>query len=163
MISLIFARDKNNLIGNKNSLPWHIPDDLKHFKAITMGNDVVMGRKTYESIGKPLPNRKNWVLTGKKSSESFNLNFINDYKIILEQNNIFPEKEFFIIGGAEIYKLFLPHANKMYVTEIDDFFGGDTYFPDYNHYEWNLTSKKHHKLLTKDDIFEFYFCEYIRK
>jgi dihydrofolate reductase len=163
MISLIFARDKNNLIGHKDKLPWHIPDDLKHFKAITYGSDVVMGSKTYFSIGKPLPNRQNWVLTKGNYSNTSSVHFINDYKIILKMTEENPQKEIFIIGGSEIYKLFLPHAQKMYITEIDDFFFGDIYFPEYDYSEWKLLSKKHQKLLTKDDIVEFYFCEYVRK
>ena len=131
MINLIAAVGKNFELGLGNKLIWNIPEDLQYFKELTTGKTVVMGRKTYESIGKALPNRENIVLSTKKILMD-NVIVINNYKDIL---NI--KKDIFIIGGESIYKLFLSYADNIYLTEIDDEKDADSYFPvfDKNLYE----------------------------
>ena len=123
MINLIAAVGKNLELGLNNKLIWNIPEDLQYFKKLTTGKTVVMGRKTYESIGRPLPNRNNIVLTRKESNIE-GVNTVKNYEEIL---NV--EEEIFIIGGESIYELFLPYADNIYLTEIDDVHEADSYFP----------------------------------
>lgn len=131
MINLIAAVGKNFELGLNNKLIWNISEDLQYFKEVTTGKTVVMGRKTYESIGRALPNRKNIVLSSKKVLID-NVIVINDYKDVLNT-----EEDVFIIGGESIYKLFLSYADNIYLTEIDDEKDADSYFPvfDKNLYE----------------------------
>lgn len=127
MINIIAAVGKNLELGKDNNLTWNIPEDLKYFKKVTFGKTVVMGRKTYESIGGSLPGRTNIVLS-KQSIDLDNTLVIRDYHDILNM-----DKDIFIIGGESIYKLFLPFADKLYLTEIEDeCFDADTYFPTFN-------------------------------
>jgi dihydrofolate reductase len=125
MLSIIVAMDLNGLIGCKNNLPWHIPEDLKYFKEITKGKTVVMGRKTYESIGRPLPNRENIILTRDKNYFIDNCSVVHNKEEINHFN-----KEVFIIGGSEIFDLFLKDVDRFYITHIDFVFDGDVYFPN---------------------------------
>lgn len=132
MISLIVAMDKNRLIGDGNSLPWHIPKDLKYFKEITDGNIVVMGRKTYESIKKPLKNRVNLILS---KDEEFNpkwgLKLSNIESVISFANYCRKKfnKKTFIIGGAQVYNQFYSLCDRLYITYINKTYRGDTLFP----------------------------------
>jgi dihydrofolate reductase len=135
MITLIAAIDQNNLIGNKNQIPWKLPEDLKFFKQVTTGKNVVMGRKTYESIGKPLPNRNNYIITNDHSYKTHSAYVIHSIETILFLSQI-KKQEFYIIGGSQIYKLFLPHADYMILTHIHSTYQGDTYFPRYEEKEW---------------------------
>ncbi|MBQ6546537.1 MAG: dihydrofolate reductase [Bacilli bacterium] len=123
MINIIAAVGKNLELGLNNKLIWNIPEDLKYFKDVTTGKTVVMGRKTYESIGRPLPNRNNIVLT-RKDIAIEGVNIVKNYEEILNL-----EDETFIIGGESIYELFLPYADNLYLTEIDDSHEADSYFP----------------------------------
>ena len=123
MINIIAAVGKNLELGLNNKLIWNIPEDLKYFKDVTTGKTVVMGRKTYESIGRPLPNRNNIVLT-RKDIVIEGVNIVKNYEEILNL-----EDETFIIGGESIYELFLPYADNLYLTEIDDSHEADSYFP----------------------------------
>jgi dihydrofolate reductase len=139
MLSFIVAMDKNRLIGKNNQLPWHLPEDLKFFKRVTMGHPIVMGRKTHESIGRILPGRENIVITRQQDyickgcTMFYSVDaFINYSK---EQND-----EIFVIGGAEIFKETFPYADRLYITFINEEFEGDTYFPNFNEEEWNLVS-----------------------
>ena len=139
MISFIVAMDKNRLIGKNNQLPWHLPEDLKFFKRVTMGHPIVMGRKTHESIGRILPGRENIVITRQQDYKCkgctmfYSIDaFVNYCK---EQND-----EIFVIGGAEIFKDTFPYADRLYITFINEEFEGDTYFPNFNVEEWNLVS-----------------------
>jgi dihydrofolate reductase len=127
MITLIAACSENRVIGKDGTLIWHIPEDLKRFKKLTLGNPIVMGRKTYESIGKPLPGRTNIILSRDKSLRidgCLVYNKISDILEIFEKNNIF------VIGGGEIYKQFLDKADRIELTLIHKNFDGDTYFPE---------------------------------
>lgn len=136
MLNIIVAVDKNNLIGNGYKLPWHLPNDLDYFKKTTLGNVIVMGRKTYESIGRELPGRTSIVLTNDvKLIEKNNKLFTNDIESIIKLSF---EKEVFIIGGKEIYQLFLEFTDRVFITEIDHEFEGDTYLPKINFEEWVL-------------------------
>lgn len=129
-INIIVAMDKNGLIGKDGSLPWHIPSDLQFFKTATLGRTVVMGRKTRESLGRPLPNRTNIVLSRDSSIT------VQD---ILNLKN---KEDLFIIGGSQIYKEFLPHADNLIITTIEDEFEGDTWFPEYNKDEFKLVDNR---------------------
>ncbi len=135
-ISIIVAVSENNVIGCNNKLLWHIPGDLKRFKAITMGHPIVIGRKTFESIGRPLPGRNNVVISrqGGYKPEGCTV-----YSSIHEAiSNLAGEKEIFIIGGGEIYQQALPLANKIYLTKIHKSFYGDTFFPEFPIQEWKV-------------------------
>lgn len=130
MISLIFAIDKNNLIGKGNDLPWHYPEDLKYFKTITSGKTVLMGEATFDSIfsriGKPLPNRNNIVATLDLNFKRDGVTIINDLIKFLKEEH---DEEIFVIGGKQIYTLSLPYADRLYITHIDKEYEGDVYFP----------------------------------
>lgn len=132
MLTIIVAHDKNLLIGNDNKLPWHIPEDLKHFKRMTKNKKVVMGRKTFESIisylGKPLPDRETIVLTRDEDFSYDGVTVENDYKEIIKKSKF---SDFIIAGGTEIYKLFIDHSDFIIATEVDKEFTGDSYFPEY--------------------------------
>src|SRR5690625_494478 len=116
MISLLVAMDQNHVIGYKNDLPWHLPKDLKFFKEKTTGNTIIMGRKTFESIGRALPNRKNVVLTRSTIDFPDGVEVINHIEQIDEWNNKHPDHEFFVIGGGNLFKQVLPKADRMYIT-----------------------------------------------
>ncbi len=159
-LTIIVAFAKNQVIGKNNQLIWHLPHDLKRFKALTTGHPIIMGRKTYESIGKPLPNRKNIVLTHDKNwkekgvivfhSKEAVLNYIKDYE------------NAFVIGGAEIYKLFLNDADFLEITYVNANIEGDTFFPNINYEKWNLINQFKHE---KDDqhAFSYKFATFQRK
>ena len=153
MISLIVAKSENNVIGNKGRIPWHIPNDLKRFKELTTNNIVIMGRKTFESLPekyRPLPNRINIILSKDKSYKpKCCMVFDNIKKALKKAGN---DKEIFIIGGGEIYKEGLKYANKVYITEVDGDFEGDTYFPKLNKF-W--------KLIDEDKKEGFSFLTYV--
>lgn len=129
MIYMIAALSQNNQIGLNNQMPWHLPEDLHYFKTVTTGHTVIMGRKTFESIGHPLPNRKNIVLTQNPNFAPDEVQVIHNIKEALKLCQELPEV--FIIGGGEIYKAFMPYATKLYLTLIPKVIIGDTTFPDY--------------------------------
>ena len=127
-LSLIVAMSQNRVIGKDNRLPWHLSEDLQHFKQITMGHPIVMGRKTFESIGKPLPGRENIVLTRDKNFTTMGVTVLHDVEKFLLWSKA-QTQEVFVIGGAEIFKQVLPHAQKIYLTSIEKDFDGDAFFP----------------------------------
>ncbi|MDQ0162784.1 dihydrofolate reductase [Bacillus alveayuensis] len=140
MISFIFAMDRNRLIGQNNQLPWHLPADLKYFKNMTMGHKIVMGRKTFESIGRPLPGRENIVLSTNRHFHPEGCQVFYSMDEFLTFANKHQEEEIFVIGGANIFEKLLPYADRLYITEIDEQFTGDTYFPPFNLEEWKKIS-----------------------
>ena len=142
-IAIITALDQNNLIGRGNGLPWpRIKADMQHFKHTTLGFPIVMGRKTFESIGaQPLPMRANIILTRDKNFSHPDCEIINNHQEILNRKQKNDEK-IFIIGGASIYQQFLPHAQELYLTQIAGSFTGDTYFPEIAWPEWRLREEK---------------------
>ena len=141
-ISIIAALGKNRVIGNENALIWKLPNDMKRFKEMTTGKPVIMGRKTFESIKKPLPNRINIVLTNDKSYKAKGCIVVHSIKDALKAAK--DSKEVMIIGGAKIYSQFLNLADKMYLTIIDADFEGDACFPEYDEREWKITSREEH-------------------
>lgn len=136
MISLIVAHDKNYVMGYENGMPWHLPGDLKYFKEMTMGKPIIMGRKTFESIGRPLPGRRNIVITRNTAYEAEGIEVVGSLEAALEMAKDAPE--IMIIGGAQIFELAMPLADRLYITLINHEFKGDTYFPQYE--GWHRTS-----------------------
>jgi dihydrofolate reductase len=141
-LSLIVAHANKRVIGHNNTLPWHLPEDLKRFRALTMGHHIIMGRKTYESLGRLLPGRTTVIVTRNK-----------DYKVegALIAHNLQAalvlaagDAEPFVIGGAELYKDGLKLANKLYITEVHAEFTGDAFLPEIDLSHWNLSEKKDH-------------------
>ena len=143
IISLIAAIGKNNVIGVDNKLPWKLSADLKRFRTITSGKPVIMGRKTFESIGGPLPNRKNIIITRDKNYKADGCVVVHSAEEALHAAG--ENGEVMIIGGAEIYRQLLPKADKMYLTVIDGEFDGDAYFPEYSKDEWKEISIEEHE------------------
>jgi len=127
MLYHIVAMSKNNVIGKDNKLPWHFSCDLKNFKKITMGSTVIMGRKTYASIGRPLPGRQNYVLSRSANSDTDNPKYYNNLEQAVKES---PTEKTFIIGGAEIYKETLKDVDGIYLTLIDDEYEGDAFYPN---------------------------------
>ncbi|BAU27309.1 dihydrofolate reductase [Aneurinibacillus soli] len=141
MITIVAAMDENRVIGYQNQLPWHMPADLAHFKKVTMGHVIVMGRKTYESIGKPLPGRTNVVLTRRIDYEAPGCTILHDVDSVLAK---FARQDVDIIGGAEIIQLFWPYIDRLELTFIHHTFSGDVHFPSWNRTEWNEFSRHSH-------------------
>ena len=153
MINIIVAMDKNRVIGKNNQLPWHISDELKNFKKFTTGNTILMGRKTFESIGRPLPNRNNVVIsTSLQPTEGIDV-CKNIEEGITKAKSY--EKDIFIIGGAQIYKQMLPLVEKMYISYIKKEYDGDVFFPEFDENEWQIESRQ--------DFPEFELVIYVRK
>jgi dihydrofolate reductase len=138
-ISFIFAMDQNRAIGKDNRLPWHLPADLNFFKTVTTGHAILMGRKTYDSIGRPLPRRRNVILTKNAKFTAEGCEVIHSIDEVLEQ---FRDEELFVIGGTEMFRLFLPHVSRMYVTQIEHEFEADVFFPEMDMTEWQLASSE---------------------
>ncbi|MFD3450075.1 dihydrofolate reductase [Microbacteriaceae bacterium 4G12] len=158
MISLMVAMDQNRVIGRNNDLPWRLPADLAYFKRVTMGHPIVMGRKTFESIGRPLPGRENIVVTRNKEYEAAGCKVIHSLKDLLERPKQ-REEELFIIGGAEIFKEALPVADRLYITHIDEVFEGDTYFPEIANEQWHIVSKEK-GIKDESNPYNYYFTVY---
>ncbi|WP_108671208.1 dihydrofolate reductase [Peribacillus acanthi] len=142
MISFILAMDENRVIGKDNQLPWHLPADLKYFKTVTMGHPVVMGRKTYESIGRLLPGRENIILTRDTEYSVEGGTVFHSVEELLDYTNQNHEEEYFVIGGAEIFTLLMNKVDILYITEIHAEFEGDTFFPEINEDIWTLVSSE---------------------
>lgn len=159
MISLIVAYDKNRCIGNKNKIPWKLKSDMKRVKNLTTNQTILMGRKTFESIGFPLPNRENRVLTSSANFSFPGVKVYNNRDLALK--NIKTEK-IFIFGGSSIYKEYIKDVDEMYITEINATVKGDSYFPDINKNEWNLVEEKSF-LKDKDNEYDYKFKHYIKK
>jgi dihydrofolate reductase len=160
--------DKNRGIGKNNSIPWHLPKELAYFKKITENNIVVMGRKTYESIGKPLPNRVNIVISGTQdisndstltfpSVDNF-MSFLNAYKLVDIMTG--EGLDIYIIGGATIYEQFLPYADELYITTINEEFDCDTFFPKFGD-EWTPIIESAVPIV--DNGYELHFARYIKE
>ncbi len=143
MISIIVAVAQGGVIGRDNDLIWHISEDLRRFKAITTGHPVVMGHKTYESLGRPLPNRTNVVITRQGDYTAEGCTVVGS---LAEAIELFPtQEEVFIIGGGEIYAQAMPLADRFYLTEVDAPYEGDTHFPSWDPSQWRLLSEERHE------------------
>lgn len=155
-ISIIVATAQNGVIGRDNQLIWHLPDDLKQFKRLTTGHPIIMGRKTFESIGKPLPNRTSIVITRSPSWSFEGVMVVHALADAMEVARKTGTDEAFIIGGAEIYRQTLPIADKIYLTQIKADFEGDAYFEIPNAIDWQEISRIHHATDAKHTIaFDF--------
>lgn len=141
-ITLVVAIAENNAIGKNNQLLWHLPADLKHFKQITSGHTIIMGRKTYDSIGKPLPNRRNIVITRQSDLKLEGVEVVGSLNDAIALCTT--ESEVFVIGGAEIYKSALPLAQKIYLTTVHQSFDADAFFPEIDPEQWTETEKESH-------------------
>jgi len=152
VISIIAAVARNGVIGKANDLPWRLPDDMKFFMETTSGHYVIMGRKNYDSLPpkfKPLANRTNIVVTRQKDFTASGCIIAHDLNDGIEIARKAGEKELFVMGGAEIYKLALPLCDTLYLTEIDAEVEGDTHFPEWKKKEWKEVSRHHHLADTK--------------
>lgn len=162
MISLIAAIGKNNELGKDNSLLWHLPADMQHFRDTTRGHTVIMGRKTFESIGKALPGRKNILITRNKNFRFPEVEVWNSLDALLSRMPLGTEEESFVIGGAEIYKELIDKADKLYITHVDgEFREADTFFPLIDLSKWQ---KLKSTFRTKDaeNPYDMEFAEYER-
>lgn len=162
IVSMIAAVAKNNVIGKDNKLLWKLSDDLRRFKRITSGHAVLMGRKTFESLGKPLPNRTNLVVTRDENFAAEGTHVFNQINEALEYARSEGEEELFIIGGGEIYQMMLPAANKMYLTKVHTQPEGDTFFPEIHDEEWDVINEEAHKADNRNE-FDFVFLDLERR
>lgn len=142
MLSIVVAKAKNNIIGKDNKLLWHLSDDLKRFKALTEGHTIIMGRKTFESLGRVLPNRKHIVFSNNPDFKVNDENVEVVHSLLQIQEYIESEEEAFVIGGAMMYNFLMPYVSKMHVTEIEKEFEGDTFFPRIDDKKWKEISRE---------------------
>jgi len=160
MITMIAAVAENNALGKNNELLWHLPDDFKRFKQVTSGHYIIMGRKTFESFPKPLPNRTHIVITRQKDYHPEGCIVVNTIEKALEISQ--KEAEVFIIGGGEIYNLALPFADKLDLTRVHDTFEADAFFPEFDADQWQLISEEYHPKDEKHQT-DFTFQTYVKK
>lgn len=159
-LMMIVAMAKNRMIGKDNQMPWHLPDDLKYFKAQTLNKPVIMGRKTFESLGsRPLPNRPNLVITRNVEFQAVGVEVFNSVESALESVKTFPEVV--IMGGAQIYQQWIDKVDRLLITEVEVELDGDAYFPDFKagNQIWLEVSRKHHSIDEKHK-YAFDFVEY---
>ncbi len=159
-LTLIAAMATNRVIGKNNDLIWHMPTDLKHFKTLTSGHHVIMGRKTYESMGKPLPNRTNIVITRDENYQAEGCVIVHNMETAIKKAE--GDAQPFITGGSEIYKLALPFANTIELTLIHGTFDGDTFFPQFDENIWKLESKEAHKADERNP-YDYDFLRYVKQ
>ncbi len=160
IISIVVAIAENNAIGKDNQLLWYLPADLKHFKQITSGHTIIMGRKTYDSIGKPLPNRRNIVMTRKSGLEIPGVEVTNNMEEALALCTT--EEEVFIIGGAEIYKSTMNMVDRIYLTKVHQNYDADAFFPEINFSLWSETDVEKHLPDEKNHV-AYTFSTLLRK
>ena len=162
MLSIIVAVAENNVIGKDNKLIWHLPADLKRFKEITTGHTIIMGRKTFESLGRVLPSRKHVILCNdmEMNVEDENVEVLEDISML--DKYMQDTEEHFIIGGATIYKLLMPKANKIYLTLIHEKFDGDVYFPEISDDEWKIVDRTA-GITDEKNPYNYEFITYVRK
>jgi len=159
-VSLIVAMDRNRLIGSENGLPWHLPADLAFFRRTTMGKPIVMGRKTYESIGKPLPGRQNIVVTRDSGFSAEGCDIVGSIEQAVESC---PEsQEIMLIGGASLYRQTLARASCLYVTRIHHEFTGDTWFPAFDETRWRVESRQDFEADSRNP-YAYSFIKFVRE
>jgi dihydrofolate reductase len=161
MLSIIVAKAKNNVIGKDNQLIWHLPEDLKRFKSLTTGHTIIMGRKTFESLGRVLPNRHHVILCNdaQMQIDDENVEILEDISLLDKYIN--DTEEHFVIGGATMYKLLMPYCTKMYITEINQEFDGDVSFPEISQNEWKVTAREK-GLKDEKNPFDYEYVTYER-
>ncbi|ACB92859.1 dihydrofolate reductase [Xylella fastidiosa subsp. fastidiosa GB514] len=163
IVSLIAALDRYRAIGRDNGLPWHLPDDLKRFKALTLGRPVLMGRKTAHSLGRPLPGRTNLVLTRSGHVPFSEMRAVDSLDAAIVQAAAEGADTLSVIGGGELYALTLPHANAMYLTHVDvAVAGADTYFPMFDAVDWEIKNREPHQGDGRH-AYPFTFIDYCRR
>lgn len=162
MLSIIVAVANKQVIGKDNQLIWHLPEDLKRFKNLTTGHTIIMGRKTFESLGRILPNRKHVILCNdaQLNIQDENVEILED--IYLLKPYIESQEEYFVIGGATIYKLLMPYTQKMYITKIHEDFEGDVYFPEIKEQEWKIIQTEK-GLKDNKNPYDYEYITYERK
>lgn len=159
-VSLIVAMDRNKVIGKDNDIPWRIPNDWEYVKNITKGHSIILGRKNLESIGRALPTRRNIILTRDKDFNFYGCEIVHSIEAVFDLCK--NEEEIFIFGGEQIYNIFLPFVEKMYITKIHYEFKGDTFFPEVNFGEWKEVSVEKGVMNDKNP-YNYYFHVYERK
>lgn len=161
LISAIVAMTENNVIGINNQLPWHLPADLAHFKSITSGHAILMGRKTHESIGRPLPGRLNIIMSRNSDYEAAGCSTANSLDAACTLAGKQGYEKLFVIGGAEIYRQLLPEVKTLFLTIVHANVEGDTVFPDFNEKEWRETERISHKADEKNQ-YDYSFVTFER-
>ncbi|MFR0823082.1 MAG: dihydrofolate reductase [Clostridia bacterium] len=162
MLSIIVAVANKQVIGKDNQLIWHLPEDLKRFKNLTTGHTIIMGRKTFESLGRILPNRKHVILCNdaQLNIQDENVEILEDIDLL--KPYIESQEEYFVIGGATIYKLLMPYTQKMYITKIHEDFEGDVYFPEIKEQEWKIIQTEK-GLKDNKNPYDYEYITYERK
>ena len=164
MITLIAAAAENNALGKNNEMIWHLPDDFKRFKKLTSGHDIILGRKTFESFDKPLPNRRHIIITRQENyAENIDQScciVVSSIEEAIAQTNA--EEENFVIGGGEIYTLALPLADKIELTRVHGIFDADAYFPTFDTEKWHLDSEEYHSTDEKHKV-DFTYQTFLKK
>lgn len=159
ILASIVATGLNNEIGKDNKLLWHLPADLKFFKTTTMGSPIIMGRKTFESIGRVLPGRKNIIITRDANLKIEGAEVFTSFENMIQTCNV---EKAFIIGGAEIYKISMPYVNEIYRTLVHSKFEADTFFPIINPDEFNLVWEESH-VKDEKNAFDYTYQKFVRK
>ncbi|MEK6547334.1 MAG: dihydrofolate reductase [Bacteroidota bacterium] len=162
MLKILVAFDENRVIGKNNTLIWHLPADLKRFKALTTGHVIIMGRKTFESIGKPLPNRTTIVISRQADLQIEGAIIAHSVEEAILKAKSITREDIFIVGGAEIYALSLPLADQILVTQLHDIFEGDAYFPEISTDQWDI-SEKERGMTDENNAYQFSYVTYTRK
>ena len=156
-IALVVAVSQNNVIGRDNQLPWHLPEDLQYFKSVTMGKPILMGRKTFDSIGRPLPGRKNIVITRDLEWDAEGVEVVHSIDDALTAGTdacaVANSDEIMVIGGAQIYRDCLPIADRLYLTRVEAEIEGDAFFPDIDIKQWQKIAEK-----TPKEIDKYSYC-----
>ena len=151
ILSLIAALSTNHVIGKNNQLPWHLPADLKHFKDLTLNKSIIMGRKTFDSIGRALPNRRNIVITTQSDYKANNIETYASIDAALAATAT--EVEVMLIGGAQLYKQTIARADRLYLTLVDTVIAdGDAFFPTYDPKEWSVTQEERYAADEKNNV-----------
>jgi dihydrofolate reductase len=159
IISLVCAMAKNRVIGQDNKMPWHLPADLKHFKAVTMAKPIVMGRKTYQSIGRPLPGRQNVIISRNTDYKVAGCDVVHSIDAAINLLN--KEIEIMIIGGGFLYSQMIEQADKLYLTFIDHEVDGDTFFPEYEHLSMKEVSREKY-LKDEKNPYDYQFVDLVK-
>ncbi len=162
MLKILVAFDENRVIGKNNALIWHLPADLKRFKALTTGQVIIMGRKTYESIGRPLPNRTTVVISRQQDLKIEGVILAHSVEEAILKAKSISRDDIFIVGGAEIYQLSLPLADQILVTQLHDIFEGDAFFPEISPAIWEVAEQER-GVTDEQNAYQFSYITYARK
>lgn len=162
MLKILVAFDENRVIGKNNALIWHLPADLKRFKALTTGHVIIMGRKTFESIGRPLPNRTTIVISRQQDLKIEGVILAHSVEEAILKAKSISRDDIFIVGGAEIYQLSLPLADQILVTQLHDIFEGDAFFPEILPAMWEVAEQER-GVTDEQNAYQFSYITYARK